>query len=572
MQRREDSHGFRLKHGIKIHLFITTAPCGDARIFTFNDEKLGYDPHPNRSSRGLLRAKIEDGEGGILVRKETSNLTWDGVLQGNQRMQFMSCSDKICTWNVLGLQGSLLSHFMEPIYLESVIVANLFSFQHLVRALHGRINQCNFESPSFYYLHKTKVAKVSFEGIINQQSSSSPNYAVNWIHGEDDLEDICCDTGKLSDGKTSRLSKKAFFDNFINLLGKNVPTLASCTLNPFSITQMYRNVKNAATDYRRAKIQIILYFLQNELGSWIHVPSEIDLFRCQKIFEICGSHNNINCIDDLREKIETLKKRENDLEKQNNELKVKLDQFITNVTEQDKTIKFNETETLALPHIRNAVLHAFSDCSINNVNQDFKTCISHYTSGKWSLLLKECFKSKNQIPKVRNIDPQSLCSFTFDGQQYVAFKVFTYHGGKRRRRKLNDPTVVTKIEKILQFTKTINETQPLGEGIIFNESETFAPQVIKNHIKNSIIAITRNGKELPNFTIVINKLNEDLPGNWFIQLRNKNKLLRRMINQIIPETFCSFTSRGISYIVFIRQEKDDFQSPILLQLIRQILH
>jgi double stranded RNA-specific editase B len=83
---------------VRFHLYINTAPCGDARIFSPHEAGTGnpgsgsdVDRHPNRKARGLLRTKIESGEGTIPVKPSESIQTWDGVMQGS-RLLTMSCS------------------------------------------------------------------------------------------------------------------------------------------------------------------------------------------------------------------------------------------------------------------------------------------------------------------------------------------------------------------------------------------------------------------------------------------------------------------------------------------------
>ncbi|XP_036706684.1 double-stranded RNA-specific editase 1 isoform X2 [Balaenoptera musculus] len=93
---KSERGGFKLKENVRFHLYISTSPCGDARIFSPHEPVLEEpaDRHPNRKARGQLRTKIESGEGTIPVRSNASIQTWDGVLQG-ERLLTMSCSDKM---------------------------------------------------------------------------------------------------------------------------------------------------------------------------------------------------------------------------------------------------------------------------------------------------------------------------------------------------------------------------------------------------------------------------------------------------------------------------------------------
>ena len=91
-------------------------------MFSFLFENLRclfFSRHSLRKSRGLLRTKMEAGEGTIPVSARNlyqSIQTWDGIL-GGERLLTMSCSDKLCRWNFIGLQGDKNDSYLSSTFL-----------------------------------------------------------------------------------------------------------------------------------------------------------------------------------------------------------------------------------------------------------------------------------------------------------------------------------------------------------------------------------------------------------------------------------------------------------------------
>uniref|UniRef100_A0A8D0PZJ0 Adenosine deaminase RNA specific B1 n=1 Tax=Sus scrofa TaxID=9823 RepID=A0A8D0PZJ0_PIG len=283
--------GFKLKENVQFHLYISTSPCGDARIFSPHEPILegtrpGLSPaavswedsgrpglvsacvslsepadrHPNRKARGQLRTKIESGEGTIPVRANASIQTWDGVLQG-ERLLTMSCSDKMARWNVVGIQGSLLSIFVEPVYFSSIILGSLYHGDHLSRAMYQRIS--NIEAlPPLYSLNKPLLSGIS--NAEARQPGKAPNFSVNWTVGDSTLEvinlSIIC------------RSSHSLYLSWTDGVPSNL--LRSKITKP----NVYHESKLAAKEYQAAKACLLRAFIKAGLGAWVEKPTEQDQF------------------------------------------------------------------------------------------------------------------------------------------------------------------------------------------------------------------------------------------------------------------------------------------------------
>lgn len=231
-EKADDSaEKLRVKSDVKFHLYVSTAPCGDARVRSHTN---GKDQSNSVIPEGQLRTK---GQGALTISKDS---TPEGCSNVN-----MSCSAKLLRWNVLGVQGALLSEYIEPIYFTSMIFGEKFDPVHMKRALFGRVESNTIPLPNGFQIAQPQLVKVS--ATHSKPAAYSPNYSMNWNINGIDVEFLesttGCPCGKDKTKRYSRISKRAFFTEHAKLVKKlNRPNAVEYS--------HYSDAKRNAKDYQ----------------------------------------------------------------------------------------------------------------------------------------------------------------------------------------------------------------------------------------------------------------------------------------------------------------------------------
>ncbi|XP_060071153.1 double-stranded RNA-specific adenosine deaminase-like [Ylistrum balloti] len=300
LSRGEKSYVLR-RHGagkaevvpdIKFHLYISTAPCGDGAIFTHstgqsNDEPgslnvKDHNPTFADNKQGQLRTKIEQGEGQIPTNKMHVSHQYQAMdaVRGGERLLVMSCSDKICKWNMLGMQGALLASLMKPVYFSSITLGTLYNHGHMARAMCCRLDNNVLMMHDIlsdgYKVNHPLLGAVSRKEDPRRSVDKSTSYSINWNTADDSTEMTDGPTGLQHSGGYSRSTSRSRLckQQFLQLY-KQICTDVGF---PHLVKDDYLATKRASTIYQSGKKAMYAILHSKGYGTWVGLPRECQEF------------------------------------------------------------------------------------------------------------------------------------------------------------------------------------------------------------------------------------------------------------------------------------------------------
>ena len=239
--KRDDDGGgnrvlFQMKTHKSIHLYVSSCPCGNATIRKWakggmddgNDTKIGPFTMPTQTHETpFLPLDVQKGSVAVALKKATvvsmpakndedddassasvAALYENGTLAKgtlpvgeNRAGRMCTCSDKIASWNALGVQGSLLAtKLTEPIFIQSITIGRKFAYKHCARAFCCRVSK-TFPSVNHPVLmqceRKFDLAPIDTDSVV---VFDNPHCLI-WTAGEEDVIEVC-------NGKTGQREKE----------------------------------------------------------------------------------------------------------------------------------------------------------------------------------------------------------------------------------------------------------------------------------------------------------------------------------------------------------------------------
>lgn len=111
----------------------------------------------HKPSIGQLRVKNYGDKGTLPIKDKKKCVNCNNIVSGQEKLVNMNDSDKIYSWNLLGLQGALLTYFIVPICMHGIILDDFFNKGNLKCAFVGCIEDKVNNLPNFYKINQPKT-------------------------------------------------------------------------------------------------------------------------------------------------------------------------------------------------------------------------------------------------------------------------------------------------------------------------------------------------------------------------------------------------------------------------------
>ncbi|XP_063047163.1 adenosine deaminase domain-containing protein 1 [Engraulis encrasicolus] len=270
-QQNEKTKLLNLKSDVNLHLYINQLPKGAAQI----------SPHMRLNPLSMAAWEVNNQMSlHLTIEGKVFSVLSSTAEQVASRVVSMSSTDKITQWQVVGFQGALLSHFMEPVYVTSILIGDesCTNPRGMEIAVNQRVDGITAKLPIYYYVHRPHISLI---GSITSPGwpSAQRTLSINWSQGDISMEVVNGLNGKTVEespfksgpAMASRLCKAAMLSRF-HLVVKEAQRedLGSAT--------SYREAKMMAKPYQEAKSVLKAYLAERGFGSWVEKPAVCEQF------------------------------------------------------------------------------------------------------------------------------------------------------------------------------------------------------------------------------------------------------------------------------------------------------